>query len=155
MSESTLNNILIREATKDDLSQVFQLVKELALYEKAPKEVTATLLDYEEAFADDIFQALVATHDDKVVGIAVFYMTWSTWKGRMLYLEDFVVRKQFRKFGIGQKLFDAFIDRARELKCSLVKWQVLDWNEPAIAFYEKNHATIEKEWWNGKIVFSK
>jgi GNAT superfamily N-acetyltransferase len=70
----------------------------------------------------------------------------------MLYLEDFVINQNFRRYGLGQKLFDAFIMRAKELNCTLVKWQVLDWNIPALKFYEKNHAVIEKEWWNGKLI---
>ena len=80
-------------------------------------------------------------------------MTFSTWKGRMMYLEDFVVNPEYRGQGIGQQLFDSFIAEAKAQDCNLVKWQVLDWNEPAVRFYERNKATIEKEWWNGKIVF--
>ncbi len=80
-------------------------------------------------------------------------MTFSTWKGKMLYLEDFVVKEAFRKKGVGQVLWNKYIDIAKEKDCALVKWQVLDWNEPAVKFYEKNGATIEKEWWNGKIIF--
>jgi len=85
--------------------------------------------------------------------MALYYMTYSTWKGRMLYLEDFVVQEAFRKAGIGQQLFDGFLQEANNKGCKLVKWQVLDWNVPAIKFYEKNKAIIEKEWWNGKILF--
>jgi ribosomal protein S18 acetylase RimI-like enzyme len=83
--------------------------------------------------------------------MALYYMTYSTWKGRMLYLEDFVVSAGFRRYGVGQRLFDAYLRRAKALECRLVKWQVLDWNEPAINFYRKNNAIIETEWWNGKI----
>ena len=77
-------------------------------------------------------------------------MTYSTWKGKMLYLEDFVVAQSHRRRGIGQLLFDAYKAEAIEKKAKLIKWQVLDWNEPAIAFYEKNGATIEKGWYNVK-----
>ena len=78
-------------------------------------------------------------------------MTYSTWKGRMFYLEDFVVLEAYRRLGLGQMLFDAFLQEAKDQQCRLVKWQVLDWNEPALRFYRKNNAVIEKEWWNGKI----
>ena len=80
-----------------------------------------------------------------------YYLTYSTWKGRMLYLEDFVVLPDYRRFGIGQLLFDALLEVARNKRCKLVKWQVLDWNQPALNFYRKYDAIIEKEWWNGKI----
>ena len=85
--------------------------------------------------------------------MTLYYMTYSTWKGKMLYLEDFVVKADQRNKGIGQLLFDAFIEVAKAKKCRMVKWQVLDWNEPAIRFYEKNNATIETEWWTAKIIF--
>jgi len=85
--------------------------------------------------------------------MTLYYMTFSTWKGKMLYLEDFVIKKGFRRLGIGQLLFDAFLETAREKGCKLTKWQVLDWNETALKFYEKNNAIIEKDWWNGKIIF--
>jgi GNAT superfamily N-acetyltransferase len=87
------------------------------------------------------------------VGMTVFYRTFSTWKGVTLYLEDFYVTPEYRQHGIGQQLFDAFVDTARQMGCRQTKWQVLDWNEPALRFYEKNGAVIEKEWWNGKIYF--
>ena len=87
----------------------------------------------------------------QVAGMALYYLTFSTWKGRMLYLEDFVVRQQWRGNGLGQALFDAFLARARELDCRLVKWQVLDWNVDAIRFYERQQALIEREWYNGKL----
>jgi GNAT superfamily N-acetyltransferase len=93
----------------------------------------------------------VAIHEDEVVGLILYHMAYSTWKGKMLYLEDFIVTEDFRRFGLGQLLFDAFLAEGARLGCRLVKWQVLDWNEPALKFYEKNTAIIEKGWWNGKI----
>ncbi len=145
-----------RKATLSDLPDLIQLVRELAHYEKAPDEVWATLEDYERGFANKDFESIVATNDEgAIMGAAIFYLTWSTWKGRMLYLEDFIVKQEVRQGGIGSLLFQAFLRRAEELECRLVKWQVLDWNEPAIKFYEKVGATIEKEWWNGKIIFER
>lgn len=143
--------LILRRGEAADLPAVYALVGELAAYERAADQVTASLADYERDFAAGIFEVIVAERDGIIAGMALYYMTYSTWKGRMLYLEDFVVRPDQRRGGVGQRLFDAFLARARELDCRLVKWQVLDWNEPALAFYRRNQAVIEKEWWNGKI----
>ena len=143
--------IIIRSAEKSDMGAVLSLVKELAEYEKAPEQVTTTPDDYRRNFEEGVFEALVAEMDGEVVGMALYYLCWTTWRGRMLSLDDFVVRQSHRRYGIGQLLFDAFMEKAREKDCFLVKWQVLDWNEPALRFYEKNRAIIETEWWNGKI----
>ena len=145
----------IRRATFSDLPGIHNLVRELAIYEKGEHEFIATLEEYQQDFKAGWFEALVAEMDSKVVGMALFYDTYSTWKGRMLYLEDFVVEQAYRRYGIGQALFDAVLEVAHKKGCKLVKWQVLDWNEPALRFYEKNKAIIEKEWWNGKIIFQK
>jgi GNAT superfamily N-acetyltransferase len=143
--------ILIRRATHADLDAIHDLVRDLAVYENAEEQHIATLAEYERDFSEGIFQAIVAEIDDKVVGMALFYMAYSTWKGRMLFLEDFVVKEDYRRYGLGQKLFDAFVEEGRLQGCRLVKWQVLDWNEPALKFYHKNNAVIEKDWWNGKL----
>ena len=145
--------INIRKATKADLPSIYDLVKSLAIYEKAEQEVTATLEDYHNDFEAGIFQSHVAEMDGKIVGMVLYYMNYSTWKGRMLYLEDFVVYEAYRRHGIGQLLWDELGEEAKRQGARLLKWQVLDWNEPAIKFYEKNNATIEKEWYNGKIFF--
>lgn len=145
-------NISIRTAQAPDLPAIHDLVRELAIYEKEEAEFVASLEEYQQDFKDHVFQALVAENAEKeIVGMALYYLTYSTWKGRMLYLEDFVVKEAYRKLGIGQQLFDDFLETAKAKKCRLVKWQVLDWNEPALKFYRKNHATIEKNWWNGKL----
>ena len=143
----------IRKADKEDLPGILRLVRELALYERAPEEVTATIDDYQRAFTEGVFDAFVAEKDDFIIGTGVFYLTWSTWKGRMLYLEDLVVTANERRNGIGQLIFNAFLEEAHRLNCVMVKWQVLDWNTLALKFYENNAATIEKDWWNGKIIF--
>lgn len=145
--------VIIRNAVIEDLPSVHALVGELAEFEKAAHEFTTDIEAYERNFRAGVFDVLIAEEAGQVVGMALFYLTFSTWKGRMLYLEDFVVREAARGNGIGQKLFDAFLERARELDCQLVKWQVLDWNEPAIRFYQKQRATLEREWYNGKILF--
>lgn len=152
--------IIIRKATIEDIKAVHALVYELAVYENAPEAHTATIEDYLNDFESGIFESHVAVDTSlfgrqaeggQVVGMILYYMAYSTWKGRMLYLEDFVVTETYRQFGVGQMLFDTYLEVAREKKCRLVKWQVLDWNEPAIKFYKKNNAIIEDEWYNGKI----
>lgn len=143
---------LIRPAQRRDLDAILNLVRELANYEKEPDAVWATVEDYQQAFEENVFEAIVAEVNEQIVGTCIFYLTWSTWKGKMLYLEDFIVREEYRRVGIGQHLFDAFVERAKTLECTQVKWQVLDWNTPALRFYAKNNATIEKNWWNGKLV---
>ena len=145
---------IIRKAKKTDLEFVHKLVVELAIYEKEPDAVTATLDDYEQAFSEGIFEVLIAERDNQIVGIALYYMTYSTWKGKMLYLEDFVVQEKYRHLGIGQSLFDAFKKEGKKKGAVLLKWQVLDWNTVAIRFYEKNNATLETDWINCKYYLS-
>ncbi len=142
---------VIRSGTTNDLKAIHQMVIDLAIYEKEPDAVTATLSDYRRDYRAGIFDFLVAEQADSLVGMAIYYMTYSTWKGRMLYLEDFFVEPAFRRQGVGHRLFDAFLDIAKEKKCNLVKWQVLDWNEPALSFYEQYDAEIETNWYNGKL----
>ena len=146
-------SVIIRQATSDDLLAIHGLVGELAAYEKESEAFIASLEDYHQDFSDGVFQAFVAEHDQQIIGMALYYTAYSTWKGKMLWLEDFVVKEAYRTFGIGQRLFDQLIEHAQNTGCRLMKWQVLDWNTPAIKFYEKNEATIEKNWWNGKILF--
>ncbi len=142
----------IRRATLEDLVAIHNLVRELAVYERAEHEFIASVEDYRKDFEAGIFQALVAElPEGGVVGMALYHFAYSTWKGRMMYLEDFVVSEAFRGRGIGRLLFDAFLEEAWAQGCRLVKWQVLDWNKPALNFYQKYGALIEKEWWNGKL----
>lgn len=143
--------VKIRKAERSDLPAIHRLVRELAVYEKAEPEFVATLEDYERDFEAGFFEASVAETNGKVVGMALYYTSYSTWKGRMLFLEDFVISEAVRRSGIGQQLFEGVLAEARRKGCRLVKWQVLDWNEPALRFYEKNEAVIEKDWWNGKL----
>jgi GNAT superfamily N-acetyltransferase len=143
--------VTIRPATLTDMPAVHALMYELAVYEKAPEAVEATVEEYQEDFRNGLFESQVAEMDGRVVGMILYFMTYSSWKGKMLYLDDFVVTASHRRYGIGQMLFQAFLDEARRRGCRLVKWQVLDWNEPALEFYRKNEAILETEWWNGKI----
>jgi GNAT superfamily N-acetyltransferase len=146
-----MHTIHIRLAKRADLPAIHNLVRQLAIFEEAEEEFTATLQQYEDDYDADIFEALVAEVDGDIHGMALYYMTYSTWKGKMLYLEDFVVDEEFRSFGVGQLLFDQVLKEGRNKGCKLLKWQVLDWNKDALRFYDRNGAMIEKEWWNGKL----
>lgn len=148
-----MQQILVRTADEKDLLSIYELVKELAIYEKAREEFVATIEMYREDFADGVFEAIVAELDGEVVGMALYYLSYSTWKGRMLYLEDFVIKQEYRRLGIGDLIFDKVVAEAKAKSCKLMKWQVLDWNEPALKFYNKKNAIIEKCWWTGKIIF--
>ena len=148
-------SVIIRTATLKDLPFIHNLVRELAIYEKEENEFTATLAMYENDFTENVFQSIVADVNGEIVGMVLYYLTYSTWKGKMMYLEDFVVNEKFRGRGIGKLLYDAFIQEAKDKNCMLAKWQVLDWNEPAIQFYTQNNAIIEKNWWNCKVFFKK
>jgi len=141
----------IRKGTIDDLPQVYALIQELAEYEKAPNEVTNTLEDMRwDGFGErPIFEFFVAeTAEEGIVGIALYYMAYSTWKGKMIFLEDLVVTERLRRSGIGKKLFDAVAEEAKRVGAKRFKWQVLEWNEPAIAFYKKIGANLDAEWIN-------
>lgn len=144
---------VIRPATTADLPAILDLVRELALYEKAPEKVTATLESYRDAFADDYFKALVADAGGKIVGMALYYRTFSTWKGRMMHLEDFIVTEEYRRTGIGRQLFGAFLEEARDTGAVMCKWQVLRWNDPAINFYRKYDTVFDDEWVDVKVYF--
>jgi GNAT superfamily N-acetyltransferase len=149
------NEILIREMTLEDMAEVHALVRELAEYEKGLHNVTTSAETYRQDFNQDVFRGFVAQQGQEIIGIAIYYFAFSTWRGKMVYLEDFVVRESQRRSGIGEKLFNAFLDKAKEEKASLVKWQVLKWNEPAISFYKKYETVFDDEWLDGKIYFQK
>ncbi|PTX22580.1 L-amino acid N-acyltransferase YncA [Pontibacter mucosus] len=142
--------IEIRRGTVDDLPQVYALIQELAEYERAPQEVTNTLEEMErDGFGENpIYKFFVAENEDGVVGIALYYTAYSTWKGRMLFLEDLVVTERLRRAGIGRRLFDAVAQEAKDTGAKRFRWQVLEWNEPAIAFYKKIGADLDGEWIN-------
>ncbi len=145
-----ITEIKIREGVEADLPQVFALIQELAEYERAPQEVTNTLeMMRQDGFGKDpIFRFFVAENEAGIIGIAVYYIAYSTWKGKTLYLEDLVITEKYRRFGIGKKLFDAVAKKAEELGAKRFAWQVLDWNEPAINFYKNVKASLDGEWIN-------
>ena len=128
-----------------------ELVHELALFEKAPEEVTVTLQHFEESGfgPQPVWWAFVAEIDGIVVAFALYYIRYSTWKGQRMYLEDILVTKEMRGKGLGSLLFERLITEAQERKLNGMVWQVLEWNEPAIRFYKKYHASFDTEWVNG------
>ncbi len=149
-------NCTLRKGKKEDLSAVLNLVKELALYEKEPDEVTVSLSELElDAFGPNpIFYFFVAEVEDEIVGTAIYYLKYSTWKGKCVYLEDIIVTNAHRGKQIGKKLFEAVAGESKNLGAKRLEWQVLDWNEPAIHFYKKFDANIDPSWLNCKLVES-
>ena len=145
--------ISVRKGLKSDLLAALGLIKELALYEKAPDEVIVTIEDMErDGFGENpVFNFFVAEVDGKIVGISLYYVKYSTWKGKCIFLEDIIVTEQYRKHGIGKKLFDEVVKVSKELNVQRLEWHVLDWNKPAIRFYEKINSNLNKEWINCKL----
>lgn len=148
--------IKIRRAEKEDCPRLMELVHELAVYERAPDEVTVTLQHFvESGFGPNpVWWAFVSEVDGVVQGFALYYIRYSTWKGQRMYLEDILVTEQMRGKGLGKLLFDRLIVEAKEKKFHGMMWQVLEWNEPAINFYKKYYkADIDPEWLNCSLVF--
>lgn len=141
-------NTIVRTGVKADLPQLLNLIKELAVYEKAENEVIVTLNDLEkDGFGEHkIFDFFVAESEGKITGIALYYTKYSTWKGKCIFLEDIIVSESARGKGIGKLLFEAVVKAAKEKNAKRVEWQVLDWNEPAIKFYQRYDAQFLKEW---------
>lgn len=145
--------VKIRKGLKSDLPSVLALIKELAEFEKAPDEVIVTLEELEkDGFGKHpYYWFIVAEYKAQIIGLSFYFIRYSTWKGRFLFLEDFVVKKNFRGQGVGAQLFEETIRIAQRLEVKGMVWQVLDWNEDAIRFYKKYEASINKEWLNGKL----
>ena len=149
-------DIQIRKAVQEDCESIMTLVQELAVYEKAPDEVTVSMEHFiESGFGENpVWKAFVAEHEKNVIGFALYYTRYSTWKGQRMYLEDLLVTDAMRGKGVGKLLFDKLIDECKSKKYSGLVWQVLDWNEPAINFYKKYEGVkMESEWLNCSIKF--
>ena len=157
-------NVQIRKGNKSDVPAVFSLMMELAIYEKGEHLVTNTVEQMtEDGFGENpVFGLLVAEHFDKlsvtptqekgeIVGMAVYFIKYSTWKGKGIFLDDLVVTEKMRRHGIGKKLFDAVIAEAKKINAKTMHWQVLDWNTPAIEFYKKYDCSFEEEWVDCKL----
>ncbi|HUR10375.1 MAG TPA: GNAT family N-acetyltransferase [Flavitalea sp.] len=141
---------VIRKAVKEDCRRLLDLIKELAVYEKAPQEVSVTIEHFEESGfgKNPVWWAFVVEAEGQIQGFALYYIRYSTWKGQRMYLEDILVTEKMRGRKFGQLLFDRLIEEAREKKFSGIVWQVLEWNEPAIHFYKKYPTIFDSEWIN-------
>jgi GNAT superfamily N-acetyltransferase len=144
------SKLVIRVGKKKDLPDALRLIKELAAYEKAPHEVTNTLemMEQDGFGKNPVYGFYVAELEKEIVGLSLYYYRYSTWKGKRLYLEDIIVTESHRGIGIGKLLFERTMLKCNEDKCTGMMWQVLDWNEPAIRFYEKYGTTFDGEWLN-------
>jgi GNAT superfamily N-acetyltransferase len=149
--------ISIREGTPRDIPHLLGLIKELALYERAPEQVINTEAKMlEDGFGKNpIFKFWLAWDGEKAVGMAVVYFRFSTWKGKCLYLEDLYIQDAYRKSGLGSRFFDILREYGEQENCQRITWQVLEWNEPAIRFYQKIGATLDAEWINGFLELKK
>lgn len=146
--------MIIRKIEPEDVSAVMDLIRGLAEYEKDLESVKNTT----EKLKADIFEhnhcdSLVAEVEGEIVGFALYYTSYSTWKGPCLYLEDLFVLPDYRSTGLGSKLFDELVAMAKSSGAARMDWQVLNWNQPAIDFYERKKATIDREWFNGRMFF--
>ncbi|MBK9733148.1 MAG: GNAT family N-acetyltransferase [Chitinophagaceae bacterium] len=147
-------NAIIRKAEKKDVPAMLALIKELAAYEKAPQEVSNTIERMEQdGFGEQpSFFSHVAELDGMVVGVAIYYTAYSTWKGKYIYLDDIVITEKFRGHGIGKQLFDGVGAFAKSIGANLLRWHVLEWNEPAINFYKKYNSNLDPEWITCKLM---
>jgi GNAT superfamily N-acetyltransferase len=159
--------IKIRKAVKEDCAAIMKLVHELAIYEKAPEAVTVSMEHFmESGFGEKpVWEAFVATsplpspqsdegETSEVIGFALYYIRYSTWKGQRMYLEDLLVTDAMRGKSVGKLLFDTLIEECKTKKYSGLVWQVLDWNEPAINFYKKFEGVkFDGEWVNCSMEF--
>ncbi len=144
---------IVKAKSEQDIIDAYALIKELAIYENAPDAVTNPVsLFIEHGLGENpIYKLWLAKHENKTIGMALCFTAYSTWKGKMLYLDDLVVTEAYRRKGIGKLLLNALTLHAKNEAYKLIKWQVLDWNLPAISFYEKFDVTIDKEWYDCKL----
>ena len=148
-----MNNTQIRQGKPDDIPELLKLIKELAIFEKAESEVIMTEKQLmEDGFgANKQFDFIVAESDNSIQGIALYFYKFSTWKGKVIHLEDLIVKQNLRQNGIVTLLFEAILEIAKKEKAYRMEWQVLDWNEPAIKFYDKYKTEYGNEWLNARL----
>ena len=143
-----LENLKIRKGEKKDITSLYKLIKELAIYEKSEHK----LIISQDSLFNDCFKEkpsynfIVGEFNNEIIGIAMYYIRYSSWKGEVLYLEDLIVTEKHRGKGIGFALFSKFIKYSHNLNVKRVQWVVLDWNTSAIDFYKKNGAIILDDW---------
>lgn len=150
-----MKEVVIRPATKEDTQHVYDLIYELAVFERAPEQVTNTVA---QMIADGYgpepcYKVIVAEVENKIVGLALTFIKYSTWKGKGVFLEDLIVTESMRRMKIGKRLFEEVIAYAKSINAKQLHWQVLDWNTTAIDFYKKYDADISGEWLNCKLNF--
>ena len=138
----------IRKATQKDMPFVLELIQELAAFEKEPESVVVTVDDLiRDGFSDSpLFHCLVAEKENAIIGMALFYYRYSTWKGKTIHLEDLIVKANQRGTGAGFALYQEIIKKGKKDNVRRIEWNVLDWNTPAIAFYEKSGAKVLADW---------
>ncbi|KIC02588.1 GNAT family acetyltransferase [Flavobacterium sp. JRM] len=138
----------IRKGNPDDMKAVLGLIQELAIFEKEPDAVLITESDLvRDGFGENpLFHVFVAEVDAEIVGIALYYYRFSTWKGKTIHLEDLIVKDKMRGSGLGFALYSEIMKQAKRDKVRRVEWNVLDWNTPAVKFYENSGAKIIEEW---------
>ena len=140
--------IIIKEARKEDMNDVIALIKELAKFEKEPKEVDidSTILINDGFIKNSYFKCFVAENKDSIIGTAIIYNRYSTWKGRTIHLEDLIVTEKMRANGVGTLLLNQVVNYAKKLNVKRVSWEVINWNKKAIKFYLKKGALIKQDW---------
>ncbi len=145
--------IKIRKGERSDAPDIFNLIKELADYEKSSDKVLISLQDLKrDGFnKNPLFWTILAESKSEIVGMAFYYIRYSTWNGKVLYLEDFFVKKSFRNQGIGTMLFEECVRETKKINANGLAWQVLNWNQSAINFYKKYNAELKSNWMNGKL----
>ncbi len=145
--------INIRNGKKSDLPSILNLIKELAEYEKSLDKVLITIKDLEnDGFGKNpLYWTIVAEVNKEIIGMAFYYIRYSTWSGKSLYLEDFIIKNQFRRKGVGALLFEECLRITKKINANGMVWQVLNWNTPAINFYKKYNAELKSNWMNGKL----
>ena len=140
--------MIIRKATKNDMPSVLELIQELATFEKEPDAVVVTVDDLvRDGFSENpLFQCFVAEVDGEIIGMALYYYRYSTWKGKTIHLEDLIVKENKRGTGAGFALYKEIIKQGKAENVRRIEWNVLDWNTPAIDFYEKSGAKVLGDW---------
>lgn len=148
-------SVILRKGHEADLPRILELIKELALFEKAPEQVINTVDKMkQDGFGENpVYWFFVAEHKGEIIGTAIYYLRYSTWKGVRLYLEDLIVTENARGIGAGKMLFEACIEEGKAQGYSGMAWQVLDWNTPALDFYKNYGSDLDGEWINGSLDF--
>ena len=138
----------IRPARKEDMATVLKLINELAVFEKESNVVEVTVADLEKSGfgKEKLFHCFVAEKEDAIVGMALVYPRYSTWKGPIIHLEDLIVTEEMRGSGLGTALLNEVVKYGDEIGVKRISWEVLDWNEPAINFYESKGADVKRDW---------